>query len=111
MKIKAMDNRFKLKKSGQATHFAELTPEEFVIAMPIMDNVVGKQWQIFETTRVGWDAAGWYYSFGSRKAGIDVKTSQNGIDDWVLVKTINVDYFRIYFRKEEHATFLAMAMQ
>ena len=97
MQIDELDKRFKLQKTGQAKYVCRFTRDDFFKAEKIMTDAYGMgepfcpgRYRKFENVPNRRD---WYYSFNASNA-IDRPISD----------------FKIYFRREEQATLLALAM-
>jgi hypothetical protein len=96
MKYQKLDRRYRLCKLGLATHMAKLTPAQFIAARGHMerafgygaqDHFVNPYLSFIERRR------DWFYTYQRASTG-----------------TISHDEFRIYFRREEQATYLALTL-
>jgi len=101
VKIQKLDNRFKLKKAGIATHMLELGVQEFLSAEKAMIRGYGQPRLVTRTDRRVPNDKDWYYTYWMEK-----ETTGRGIAAFVNEKMI----FRIFFRREEQATFLLIQL-
>ena len=114
MKVKKLDKRFRLAKAGVATHYADFEGYEYLTKIEkLMIASFGTGAPIANHNRFVSQYANldWFYS--SKKAMIDsydrISTAKNGQPVYSHRRKEGYIY-RIYFRREEQATMLALKL-
>lgn len=101
MNVVKLDNRFKLKKAGIATHMVEMGVQEFLSAEKILNAGYGRSRLVSRYDRRVKNDAAWYYTYWMEKQPDELSVVQTPSEKMV---------FRIFFRREEQATFLMLQM-
>ena len=104
MKIQKLDNRFKLKKQGIATHMIQMGVQEFLSAEKIMNSGYGQPRLVTKTDRRVPNDKDWYYTYWQEKNFVPP-----GADPATVFPSEKM-VFRIFFRREEQATFLLIQL-
>lgn len=104
MNVVTLDNRFKLKKAGIATHMVEMGVQEFLSAEKILIAGYGQPRLVAKRDKQVPNDKDWYYTYWMEKNFVPP-----GIDPEAVFPMEKM-VFRIFFRREEQATFLMLQM-
>jgi len=108
MIIKQLDNRFKLCKSGQATHMTDVPVTDFHEVEAIMVEAYGTGQAIFHWQKQVPNQRDWFYSLQNKKILIQTQSTSNFGPQVYSYRRSNVLTYRVYFRREEQAMYLAL---
>ena len=101
MKIKKLDNRFKLKKLGIASYMIEMGVQEFLSAEKILNSGYGRPRSVHKRDKQVLNDRQWYYTYWMEK-----HPDELGIVSSPAEKMM----FRVFLRNEEQATFLMLQL-
>jgi hypothetical protein len=114
MKVKKLDNRFRIFKAGFATHYSDIDPKEYFGAggtESLMTEAFGiggnvPTWRKLDHTDRKYD---WFYSCKDTwvEESTQISTSKTGHPVYSVRRFKNYVY-RIYFRREDQATLLVL---
>ena len=89
MKLRKLDKRFRIYNMGLATHYISVNPAIFVKVKDAMEIAYGDGLRVFFFMEQDTDKSDWFYTYHS--------SGQSA-------------HFRIYFRREEQASYLTLKM-
>lgn len=107
MKIRKLDKRFRLFKMGLATHMAEMPVEDVGNIQQIMMEAYGVGQLVYKSQSNSLSTGDWFYTYNSKT--IKEKQSTDIVGN-IIYYDIKAITYRIYFRREEQATYLALKM-
>lgn len=111
MKIKKLDNRFKLKKLGLATHMLEVDISLMREVETKMNELYGRGGRYYPGRKWGTvdRSKDWFYSM-RKEAEQGIEHVVDALEQELLWSSTKF-FFRVYFRREEQITFLSLSLQ
>ena len=111
MKITKLNNRWKLFKQGKAQYMVEITASYFSPAERILVAAYGMGASVPKWSRIIPINRDWYYSYEKKTIThmTQIGKEVNGTPI-INIHRENKYWYRIYFRREEQATYFALAM-
>ncbi len=111
MNVKKLDKRFKLYKSGMSTHMTEVSVEDFAVAYDTMTAAYGMGKSVNKWSARSRIPSDWFWNFQNKKTDISIQISTTKHGQPVYSHRVqNVLTYRVFFRREEQATYLALKM-
>ena len=112
MKVKKLDKRFKLYKLGMATHMTEVEVEDFHVVYDTMTAAYGMGKSVNKGSVRSRIPSDWFYSFQHKKTSVKLQINTPTIHGQPLYshRVQNVLTYRVFFRREEQAMYLALKM-
>lgn len=112
MIVKQLDKRFNLYKTGMATHMTEVDTENFHIVYDTMTAAYGMGKSVNRGSARSRIPSDWFYSFQNKKVTTRIQVNTPTINGQPVYsnRDHNVLTYRVFFRREEQATYLALKM-
>ena len=112
MNIKKLDKRFKLYKLGLATHMTDVDVVNFHVAEKAMNEAYGTGQHVDKWLKQVPNKREWFYNYYYKKVCKTKFVNTNTAVGWSSIRRettyTQIMVFRIYFRREEQATYLAL---